>query len=224
MMEPTNEAAPGERLSWSKVWISVLTQPSTETFEWILRDPQASARRAYLWVFLSAIIGSILSGLISMLGFNAFGGFDEVSGFRLRFILLICSPVFGALAVLGVAINAGISQWVAGRFFGGIGTYEKLVYAIAAFYAPIYLVSSMIGGIPIIQCLGILIGIYALVLGVMAVKAVNEFDWGPALVSYLAVPVLVAMVVAVLTLCVLVTLAPAIGNVFEGILQGVGTP
>ena len=44
IMGPATEEQPGERLTWSKVWISAITRPSTETFDWILRagKPKAS--------------------------------------------------------------------------------------------------------------------------------------------------------------------------------------
>jgi hypothetical protein len=218
-IEPTIEEIPGERLSWSRVWISVLTRPSTKTFEQILRDPQASPRRAYWWVFTSAIIGTIIQSLLSGLVFKA--GFEEL-GFQST--PLICIPVVAAMAVLGIVINAGITQGVAGRLFGGRGTYGSLVYALAAWVAPIYLISSLINGIPYFQCFTIPLFIYGLVLGVIAVKAVNQFGWGQAVVSYIVVYVLVVIVVAAITICVLLFIGPGIIDQWGSMMQNAPLP
>lgn len=58
-------------------------------------------------------------------------------------------------------------------------------------------------------------------LGVIAIKTVNVFGWGQAVVSYIAMPVLVIVIVAVLTIFMLVVLGSATGNVFENIAGGV---
>ena len=213
IMEPRIEEQPGEKLSWSKVWISVITRPSTQTFEWILRDPQASPRRAYLWVFICALIGGIITSVYSMLGFTA--GLGE---FESSYLYLICTPVIAAVSVLLVAFYAWLTQSIASRFFGGTGTYASMVYATAGYLAPMSLISSLISGIPLVNCLGIFLAIYYIVLGVISVKAVNKIGWGQAAISYFALPVLVFGITFVLTICVLVLLGPAISNVFENII------
>ena len=66
-LETTTVAQPGEQLSWSEVWITAVIRPSTETYERILQDPQASTGRAYRWVFLGSLIGYAISILISFI-------------------------------------------------------------------------------------------------------------------------------------------------------------
>jgi len=219
IMEPKIEEQPGEALSWSKVWISVFTRPSTKTFEWILRDPGASPRRAYLWIFISALIGAIITSVYSMLGFTPGLGESAPS-----FIPLLCAPVIAVVSILGVAFSVWVIQWIAGRFFGGSGSYASLIYAIAAIVAPTTIITSLIGGIPYVNCLLLPLVIYGYVLAVMAVKAVNQFGWGQAVISYFAPTVVVIGVVAVITLCVLITLGPAISNAFQNVIQNPGVP
>lgn len=111
--------------------------------------------------------------------------------------------------------------------FGGVGTFEKLAYALAAITVPVTLVTSvlaLLNAIPFIGiCTGIIsmfIGLYALVLEILAVKAVNRFGLGAAVGSVL-IPALVLVAVCV---CVVVAsmaaLAPLMGNVFEQSLPG----
>ena len=213
IMEPTFEQ-PGERLSWIKVWISVLTRPSVATFERILRDPQASARRAYIWIFTTFLVGSLINVLL----------IDMISGLNTGYNTITCGPVIGAVvAMLSLALVTWVIQSIASRLFGGSGTYGSMIYAFAAWAAPIYLVSSVIGEMPYINlCLTIPLAVYGIVLGVIAVKAVNKIGWGQATASYIGGFVLVFGITFVITLCVLITLGPSVGNVFQNIIQNPG--
>ena len=214
ILEPTIEEQPGEKLSWGKVWISVLTRPSVATFERILRDPQASARRAYVWIFTSFLVGSLINILIINMMSSANTGYNTIT----------CGPVIQAVvAILSLALVTWMIQSIASRFFGGSGTYASMIYAFAAWAAPMYLVSSATSEIPYINiCLTIPLAIYGIVLGVVAVKAVNKIGWGQAAASYIGVFILLIGVVAVITLCVLITLGPSIGNVFQNVIQNPG--
>ncbi len=132
IMEPTFEQ-PGERLSWSKVWISVLMRPSIATFERILRDPQAGARRAYIWIFTSFIVGSLIKVLIIDLSLSLNTGYNTIT----------CGPVIEAVvAMLSLAFVTWVIQSLASRLFGGSGTYASIIYAFAAWAAPIRFGSS----------------------------------------------------------------------------------
>ena len=213
IIEPKIEEQPGERLSWIKVWISVLTRPSIATFERILRDPQASPRRAYLWVGIAALIGAIMTGAISRIGL-----FGNQQGLGTSF-LTNCAPANIVAALLSLAAVSWVAQRIAAGFFKGRGKYASMVYASGAFYAPIILISGLISGIPYVNCLSIPLLIYALVLGVMAVKAVNQIGWVQAAVSFLIGLVLVTGIVAVFTICVLTLLGPAVSESFQNTLQ-----
>jgi len=213
IMEPTIEEQPGETLSWGKVWISVLTRPSITTFERIIRDPRASPRRTYLWVGIAALIGAIMTGAISRIGL--FGG-QQALGSTFPYN---CAPANIVAALLSLAAVSWVAQRIAGGFFKGGGKYASMVYASGAFYAPIILISGLISGIPYVNCLSIPLLIYAFVLGVMAVKAVNQIGWVQAAVSFLIGLVLVTGIVAVFTICALVILGPAASDTFQNTLR-----
>lgn len=186
------------------VWIRALTQPSVATFEDLVWN--CNTTRAYTWVCVSTLIGYT----ISVVGSESFvrGGMD-VSG------ALICgAPIRALLSVLGLTINAGITQLVASAL-GGTGTYSKLAYAFASYMAPLALVTSMLGCVPYCNLLSYPLVIYGIVLNVIAVKAVHEFGWGEAVVS--SAFFFIAMSVAVVG--ALLLLGPVVGNVFSNILQ-----
>jgi len=64
------------------------------------------------------------------------------------------------------------------------------------------------------------LGIYALVLQVTAVKAVNRFGWGQAAGSVLLPFVVIVFVCGCIVAAGLAVLGPVIGNVFNDINQG----
>jgi pilus assembly protein Flp/PilA len=208
-------------LSWSETWIKALTQPSEASYAEIANDPEATPRRAYTWIFISSLIGYIIYMFVSsLLGTNMIG--ERVLG-SLVAAVLCGAPIGGLLAVLGIMINAGISQLIASAL-GGTGTYSKLVYAVAAYTAPLSLISFFLGIIPYVNCLALPLGLYGIFLNITAVKAVNRFSWGKAVISSIVILVLLIVLVAIVVIVVLALLGPAIGNVFSDVLTEIGTP
>lgn len=209
----------GETLSWKEVWISAITKPSTETYERILQDPKSSANRAYGWVFISSLVGGAIGILIS----SIIPGENELYPGLGLVTSMLCLPVLAAISVIGLAISSGITQLVASAL-GGTGTYSKLVYAWAAYLAPIGFISSVIASIPLVNILGFPLVIYGMVLNVIAVKAVHQFGWGRAVASSVLILVGILVFVACAVIIALAVVGPAVGNVFSNIIQGIGTP
>lgn len=215
--------------------MKAVTKPNEQTFIEISEDQNASARNAYIWIFmmgtLSTIIQTILQAIYSALGvvptmpaipgmeeFTAQGASTGSSPLISLVIGLCLSPLGGGLAVLFFALFTAIVQWIA-KLFGGSGTYDKLVYTFAAISVPVSLLTlvlSLFSAIPFVGvCIGIFsfgISIYALVLQVMAVKAVNRFDWGKAVGSVL-IPVFVLFL---FFCCIAVVFSMAFGAALGG--------
>ena len=226
-MESPPLEEPGKALSWSEVWTSALLRPSLETYERILNDPDASPNRAYLWVFICALIGYLISfflGLaLSALGVTSFADLGALVGFS-AITLICCLPVAGALAVIGLAIGAAVTQFIAG-LLGGEGSYSRLVYAYGAYTAPLSLVSGLVSSIPFVNlCLGIPLLIYGIVLNVISVNAVNRFGWGRSIVAALIIPIVIMLIVPCAVIAVLALMGPAIGDVFSQIVNELSTP
>ena len=224
MSEESNVVYYGESLSWGETWVKALTQPSEESYHEIANDPGASSRKAYSWVFISSLIGYVLYTLISLfIGRNIIGpGEDGVLGASIA--ALLCGAPLGALfAVLGMMLSVGISQWIA-YALDGTGTYSQLIYTVAAYVAPLSLISSLLSVIPYLNCMAIPLLFYGVFLNVTAVKAVNRFGWGKAIISSVLILFLLTAIVAVILIVVLTLLGPAIGNVFSDIISELGTP
>jgi hypothetical protein len=212
---PDIDIQQGQALSWREVWIQALTQPSVATYQGLIQDPQASPKRAYSWMALSALIGFFISSISTLL-WGALGlGEETVGGVG----GLLCGlPVAVVFAVLGVAVMAGLSNLIA-RLFGGEGAYNALLYAFASYLAPLSLISGVLGVVPVIGVfLALLPGLYGLVLNVIAVKAVHKFAWWKAVVSSVVILLGIVIIVAVVVIALLILLGPAIQEVFQGVV------
>lgn len=209
---------PAASLTWSEVWISALTRPSVATFEGFVQDPDATTRRAYNWVFISGLISYAITALGNMVFSAGTQSTPDTSG---TLGMLICvAPIVALGSVLGLALSAGITQWIASAL-GGTGTYSKLAYAFAAYLAPLALISGGLTSIPYLNLLSIPLSIYGIVLNVIAVKAVHQFSWEKAIASSVLILVAILALVACMVIVVLALLGPAIGNVFSEIMRDI---
>ncbi len=237
---PPSSGAQGPA-GWVSIWIKAVSQPNEQTFIDITEQPHATTRTAFIWVFLAGTVSGIVQAILQAIyaatgtvpqlpipGFEQFSqsGGGDAGSIGVTFLTTLClSPVAGLISVIFFAFGAAIVQWIA-KLFGGAGTFEKLAYAFAAVTVPFTLVSSLLtlfGAIPYIgACFGILslgLGIYALVLQVMAVKGVNRFGWGQAAGSVFIPGCVVLILCACVVFGGLMLFGPMIGNVFSEINQ-----
>jgi hypothetical protein len=230
---------------WVSVWIKALTKPSEQTFIDITESPDMSAKTAYIWAFIAGTIGGIIQAFASAIRMatGVASQFSQIPGlekylpqstgggsgsFVFSLFAGICSaPFAGLLSVVFFALFVALIQWIA-KLFGGTGTYEKLLYAFAAITVPFTVISSVFALLSVIPLVGIClavisfgISIYAIVLEVMALKAVNRFGWGQAAGSLFLPGCLVFIVCACVIGGSLMLLGPMIGNTFGNILKGI---
>ena len=206
--------------SWWEVWTLAFFKPSSATYQDIQDDPLAYPRRAYVWIFITSLVGTIVAVALSLV-------FNRVQFEQLQFgldtsiwlgsigVALCClAPLGAAVSVLSMIISTGLTQWVAGGL-GGKGSYAELIYATAAFSAPLSLISSLIAGIPWVNLFSIVLAIYGFVLNVVAIKAVNHFSAFRALVSIFLVWLGFAMLIAFLVAMLLALFAPFASEIFQ---------
>ena len=223
---------------WVSTWMTAITKPSEQTYAALAERPEAQTNsRAFTWVFLagtaSALISGVLQAILELAGFRSqtpgfgdvFGGGAAQNGLVSLGVAICVSPIAGAIGTLFFAIGIGIIQWVAGMF-KGTGTYSQLAYTVAAISVPFSLISSILTPFSGVQylniCTGILslgLGLYAIALEIMAVKAVNRFGWGEAAGSVLLPFVVICCCVSIVVFGILTTLGPAISNTFNSIQQ-----
>ncbi len=232
-----SSTGPSGPAGWFSVWIKAVTQPNEQTFVDITEHPDMSAKTAYLWVFIAGTISGIIQAFASTvriaMGLNyQFPGLAQYlpksvgagRGVGVTLISGLCaSPLAGLFSVIFFALFIAIIQWIA-KMFGGTGTYDKLLYAIAAITVPFTIVSSIFVFLSLIPFVGICTGVislalsvYVLVLQVMAVKGVNRFGWGQAAGSVLMPGCAIFLVCACVIFGGAMLMGPMIGNVFKNI-------
>ena len=168
-------------LPWYKVWINALIHPSVAVYESFLQDIHANSKRAYTWLIISWMIVGFISALT-----------DREASAVIR---TICDPLFPIIVIVfSITIITGLIQLLA-QVMGGTGTYSKLIYALAAFNAPMTIISSLLLFIPYGLWVNAAMGIYWAVLSVIAVKAVHQFEWRKAIIAILPIILLTILVI-----------------------------
>lgn len=187
--------ADGESLSWSETWIKALTRPSVATYEEIVNDPNAGPRRAITWMIACSLLGVIFYIIFGyMFGIDAIMRMDEaLESMLLVFLCFVPFMIF--VSILEVVINSGISQLIA-KLLGGTGTFSKLIYAFAAYQAPLTLI-RFINGIPLIKILYMPLLLYGIFLSIIALKAVHKFGWGRAILSSVPIWIVFGLLIIV---------------------------
>ena len=226
-MRSQQQPPPGATINIFQTWFMALA-PSEANYVRIANDPNASLGRAYLWLFVALVVGGILSTLIGAVVNLVLGpssnpalqslGAGSVTGGALINELCIGVPIQAVLGLLGLTLGAVLSHGLA-LALGGHGRFTQLMYAISAYAVPLILVDSLVGSIPIIGLLLVIVFLlYALLLNVVATKAVYQFGWGQAAMSGIGVPILLLVLIACVTILALALLGPAIGKVFSNIV------
>lgn len=224
IMSPPTPSGPA---GWFQIWMKAFTKPSEQTFVDISESPDVKIQTALIWAAIAGLItglgagiGSAFSGLLTQGGGDS-GAMGMIVGF-------ICGlPIgFAIITPISLAISSALFQWIA-KLFGGVGSFEKLLYSLAAIIAPLSFISgalSLLSGIPIVGvCVSIfssILSIYGLVLNIMAVKAVNKFDWGRAAGSVLIPAIVIGVFCACVLIIGLAALGPVIGDTFNELNQG----
>lgn len=209
-------------------WTNAVTKPDEQTYIDIAAQAGENPNKAYLWIFVSGLIGMLLSTIIQTLlaaiGLGAQGAGAASAMGGLLASLLCFAPFGAALSVLGFALDVALIQFAASRFFSGGSNYKTLVYPMAAILAPLGILGALLSPFSTVPILGILTGLlgvavllYSIFLQVTAVKGLNQFGWGQAIGSVLIPFVALVVVVACLVAGFLVLLAPVLRNIASGL-------
>jgi hypothetical protein len=213
----TTPAAPSPQpgfpltFSWFQVWRSALTRPSVATYADLLLDPKVSLRRAAAWLYLSALLSylagvgiqaavfpSALAQVIRDAGQTAPQGL-QMAPTVLLVLSLACTPFLAALFLVLYLVGFGILHFIASSL-GSQGSFTDLVYAHAAFQAPLTLLTTLIGMIPLVNCLTLPMALYSFGLQLLALKAATRMSWGRVTAVLLIIVLLIGLVAAVIAL------------------------
>jgi hypothetical protein len=180
MAEETADSNPhmaGVSWSWSEAMLWALARPSVRNYEMLANAWNASAWRAYLWVFLGASLFYIITTFTQGEG-SAPTAQDIFSASGERNLVAVVST-------LGFLVLVGATHLLA-RILGGPGRHTQLVFVVAAFYAPFELVDAAISAgelvappanTILVAALTMATSAYLAALSMIAVKAVHGLSW-----------------------------------------------
>jgi Yip1 domain len=158
----------------------VLTKPSVRTFA----EEMGKADWAMVWIQLGiwVLVGTIIGFIRSAIGL-AGSSFVTNNTFNPASItaLTVGGSIFSIIAVpVSFFIVVGI-QYLLAKAFQGEGNFLTQGYTYLLFEVPIYIVSYLLGLIPIFGAIaGFALAIYGIVLNVFSIMAVHRLSGGKA--------------------------------------------
>jgi hypothetical protein len=201
-------------------WMTVLLSMDNEAYADVLDDPEAGTGRAFEWIAYAGIISglafpfSLLTNpqfamLMDMPEFKEIFGNTGTNIFFILMLALAMMLIVPIFSVIGLAISAALYNFLA-LTFGGNGNYSRTAYALAAYMAPVGILSSILVIVPYVgQCLGSILGIYNFILTVRALQASHSLSIGKSIGVILA-PTAILMIFG----CLLILIAgiPSMGG------------
>ncbi len=237
--EPTLGSLPGgqEPMPWYQVWINAISKPNEENFRNLAALPNAKASTGYLWVFLSYLVVIVIMGTAQLTfgmsvmekRFSSYGlDTFPIGNTGSSLLGLLCaSPFLAVIAVLAFMLGTALIQWAA-KLFGGTGSFDKLAFVFAAIYAPMALVSGAVSVLSLIPAIGICFSVlslgasvYAIVLNVLAVKAVDDLDTGKAVGAVLLPGIAFFLLFCCCIIIILALSGAFASDIFNSMSQGV---
>ncbi len=193
-----------------QTWINVLTKPGEEVFAAEREKSSATLSTALLWIIAASVITALLGALQATIYSSPMGGFGQImdllpadlqnelgtaeeagasGGAAFNFAVIIFGPIF-------FLIGVGVYHLIA-TVLGGRGQYGRYAYLSATYSAPLAIVGSVLGFIPVLGgCLSLILAIYQFVLTYYAVKVEYGLSQGRAIVV-VVIPVVAGLVLAV---------------------------
>jgi uncharacterized membrane protein len=208
---PSQPAEALPTFSWFNAWRAALTRPSVATYADLLLDPRLSLRRAAAWLFTASLLAYLVDIVLqatlfpstlvdvireaSQTGPQAYQATPTV----LLIASLACTPFMAAMFLAAYLLGFALLHFIASAL-GSRGSYTELVYAHAAYLAPLTLLTALLGTIPVVNCLTLPLALYSFGLQLMALKAATRMTWGRVIAVLAVVAVLVVLVASVAAL------------------------
>lgn len=208
-----------------RTWVNALTQPGEEFFTAQRENASATLSTAIKWIIAASIVTALLGALRSTVFPSAPGGLDQIMDFlppelqdefgtaaetdtaggsAFNFAYIILGPI-------SFLIGVGIYHLIA-TILGGRGQYGRYAYLYSTFAAPLMLVTSILGFIPVLgSCLSAILAIYQIVLAYYATKVEYNLTQGRAIIVVVA-PLLAGLLLAV---CITVVALGAIISILR---------
>jgi len=185
--------------------IAVLTRPSASTFE-------EHEQNNLGWALIYSLIAGVINAIINWIGSLVFpqqivdmpGIEPGMAAAQPGLFGLIIGSLIGT--TIGLLIYWGIVYGL-GRAFGGTGAFGELAYGFALFSAPLTVLGTLVGIIPVVGgFISLAVAIYSLYLTYLAIQSGMNL---PANKALYVVLILLAIAVAIVA-CIVIFFAAVI--------------
>ncbi len=161
-------------MSWWQAWFTALARPHLLFYESLAQDTSITMNRAYLWL----AIGGLFTGLGDIVARLIYGQAESPNPlFLIPFALL-----YPLLSIVIFVVIIAIANVIAKSLFKGGGVFKELIRPMAAFMAPLMIIMSIVGLIPVVRLANYGLQVYVVGLAILSVKAVHRIGWGEATV------------------------------------------
>lgn len=178
-------------------WINALTKP-VDTFA--KEKGKADWTEAVKHLAVAGVISGIIAGLAAWAGLTAvglLGGklFGAAAGATIGAMAFVAAIIMTPITmIIGWIISSGI-LYIFALLFGAKGNFKTQSYLIALYLAPVMLITTVIGLVPIIGgIVNLLIALWSLYLLTMALKTAHGYSAGRAVATWL-LPVIVVVII-----------------------------
>jgi len=184
--------------------IAVLTRPSASTFE-------EHEQNNLGWALIYSLIAGVINAIINWVGSLVFPQQVDMPGMEPGMAAAqpgLFGLIIGSLigTTIGLLIYWGIVYGL-GRAFGGTGAFGELAYGFALFSAPLTVLGTLVGIIPVVGgFISLAVAIYSLYLTYLAIQSGMNLPANKAL--YVAL-ILLAIAVAIVA-CIVIFFAAVI--------------
>ncbi len=171
-----------------EIWKAALLKPAN-TFK--TQSRKANLKEGAMHVGLAGLIVGVIVGLAMLLLGTTIetAGFGAALGITGFIASVILTPI---ISIIGWLIGSGI-YYIVAMILGGKGSYSTQSYLIAIYSAPISIITSIVGLIPIIGLLNFVIFLYSLYLLTLALKETHRFTTIKAALVWIIPIVLIAL-------------------------------
>lgn len=194
-------------------WLKATTSPNEATYAAEREKPEATLTTAVIYVLIYGVIAAVISMVSAIVFAGTMRGLLPDLLAQANLAPEVRSQLQGILSTslfagVGIAsslsniitipvfflIGVGILHLIA-RLLGGTGQFGRFAFLNAIFVAPLGILTSLVGLVPLVSCLTIFIGIYQLVLTYFAVKVEHQMTSGRAILVVLIPLIVVALLV-----------------------------
>jgi len=175
-------------MAFFDMWKNVIMEPKKAYAQ--MKKPDLS--QAAIHLVVAGVISGVIAAIVAVIGGGAqMGAIGAVLGGAFGFLVIVTVPI---MLLIGWVIGSVILLIFA-KLLGGKGDFGRHSYMIAMYIAPLAVISTIVGIIPIAGgLLSALVSLYGLYLLTLAMMYAHGFDMVKAALVWIIPAAIVALI------------------------------